>query len=190
MNAEHKRFKVAEISASGEVRAVFSTFNVVDLGGDCVEPGAISNGASVALSQWNHGSWNPGMPPIGVGKISTTSTEAIFEGRFLLDTAAGRDTFLIVRAMAEMGLGEWSYSLHNIESRKRRVGNREVRSISSVLVREVSPVMAAESLGTRTLTAKEHAELEAIRQSLDDAHEGALLIELTKYARHLMQATR
>ena len=186
---EHKRFK-AEISSNGEVRAVFSTFGVVDLGGDIVEPGAIAHGAKVAISTWNHGSWQPGQPPIGTGTIHTTSTEAILEGQFLLGTAAGRDTFAAVKAMAEMGLGEWSYSLHNIESRKRRVGNREVRSISSVLVREVSPVMAAESLGTRTLTAKEHAELEAIRQSLDDAHEGALLIELSKYARHLMQATR
>lgn len=164
---EAKQLKAVEVSPDGEVEAVFSTFDVVDLDDDIVLPGAIRHGQRVAISTWNHGSWNPGQPPIGIGTIHTTPTEAILRGRFLLNTAGGRDTFEAVAAMAKAGLGEWSYSLNDVVSTQRTYDGKRVRVISSVHVLEVSPVMRGASVNTRTLSAKDRELLEDVRRKVD-----------------------
>jgi hypothetical protein len=148
-----KRIKSVALDAEGKVTAVFSTFNVVDRDGDVVMPGAISHGR-VAISQWNHGSWNVGLPPVGIGVIGTTGSEAIMTGQFFMDTEAGYLTFRAVHALHVAGIGEWSYSLHGIVSRRWKVGGRDARIIDRVTVREVSPVMQGASINTRTLDAK------------------------------------
>ncbi len=175
-----------DLGPKGEVSAVFSTFDVVDHDGDVVRPGAIKAGPC-AISAWNHGSWNAGMPPVGVGHIRTTATEAILDGRFLLDQAAGRDTFLIVQAMHELGLGEWSYSLHDVIGRPVKLPSGTVQEISSMTVREVSPVMAAASMNTRTLSAKELAELARIRDSITSTAQSDVLTEFLRFQRSMVR---
>lgn len=136
---------------AGRVTAVFSTFGVIDSDGDVLLPGAFTDGAPVVISAYGHQS-HYGALPIGKGTIRTTSTEAILEGRFFLDTAAGRDTFQVVKELAE--LGEWSYSLHDVKSHRGELNGQVANFIESVRVKEVSPVLLGASVGTRTLAAK------------------------------------
>jgi hypothetical protein len=158
-----KRASRFEIDGDGQFEAVICTFNVRDHDGDVVVPGAITNDAACAISTWNHGSWQTGQPPVGRGRLRSTKTEAIVAGQFFMNTQAGAETFAAVKALHEVGIGEWSWSLHDVVGREGRMDGRTVRYIDKVRVRECSPVMRAASIGTRTLSAKELAVIDAAR---------------------------
>jgi len=66
----------------GRVQAAFSVFNNIDAGGDVVAPGAIEDGTEIMVSAWMHGSWTPGVLPLGRGRIRTTASEAIVDATF------------------------------------------------------------------------------------------------------------
>ena len=136
---------------AGTVEAVFSTFNVVDKDGDVTLPGAIKDGAEVVISAYGHTS-HSGMLPVGKGVIRTTDTEAIMDGTFFLNTAAGRDTFTVVKELG--GLGEWSYSLHDVISEPGVLDGQSVNYLKDITVKEVSPVLIGAGVNTRTLSAK------------------------------------
>lgn len=148
-----KSFGDVEVKSTsrGEVSAVFSRFSVVDLDNDVTLPGAIQDGAAVVISAYGHRS-HTGELPVGKGVIRTTSSEAILEGRFFLNTAAGRDTFEVVKELGP--LGEWSYSLHDVVSEAGTWEGRNVRILKSIRVKEVSPVLLGAGIDTRTLAAK------------------------------------
>lgn len=135
----------------GTVSAVFSTFNVKDSDGDVTLPGAIKDGTEVVISAYGHG-WRNGSLPVGKGLIRTTDTEAILEGQFFLDTVAGKDTFTVVKELG--GLGEWSYSLHNVVAKTGQFNGEQVKFLESIHVKEVSPVLLGAGVNTRTLVAK------------------------------------
>ncbi len=138
-------------AAKGEVSAVFSTFGVVDKDGDVTMPGAFEDGAPVRISAYQHKSWE-GALPVGKGVIRTTDTEAILEGRFFLQTAAGRDTFEVVKELG--GLQEWSYGFDIEEHSYEDRGDTRVRILEKSRVHEVSPVLLGAGVGTRTLAVK------------------------------------
>jgi hypothetical protein len=135
----------------GEVEAVFSTFNVIDKDGDVTLPGAIKDGAEVVISAYGHQS-HYGALPIGKGVIRTTETEATLQGKFFLNTTAGRDTFEVVKELGP--LGEWSYSLHDVVSKAGEINGQRVNFLESIFVKEVSPVLIGAGVNTRTLIAK------------------------------------
>jgi hypothetical protein len=138
----------------GLIRAIFSTFDVVDHDGDIVRPGAIPDGRTV-ISTFNHGSWDAARTPLGWGLITTSSKHAEVEAHFEMKAQHARDAFEVIRTLGEQGLQEWSYSLHGIKSTKQMIDGRSTRVITSMyLPREVSPVLAAASIGTRNLSAK------------------------------------
>jgi len=166
----------------GEVQAVFSTFDVVDFDGDVTKKDAFTSGAAVRISAWGHTSHGAALP-VGKGRIRTTPREAILDGRFFLDTAAGRDTFTVVKEMGD--LQEWSYGYEPIKFHFGNFEGRKVRFLEQVRVDEVSPVLRGAGVGTRTLGVKcdscaaktgpcpeELAELKAIRDkvALHEAH--------------------
>lgn len=142
----------------GEVEAVFATFNVVDHDGDLTVPEAITDGAKCVISQYGHTSW-AGELPVGHGTITKTATEAIFTGTFLMGTPHGRACFDTVKALADEGLGEWSYGLMNVKSERKTVDGRSVRVLKSIDIPEVSPVLVGAGIGTRTLSAKSGKQL-------------------------------
>lgn len=148
-----KRFSPAEVKATaeGKVTAVFSTFNAVDSDGDVTIPGAMQDGAEVVISSYGHTSWQ-GALPVGKGVIRTTADEAILEGQFFLDTAAGKDTFAVVKELA--GRGQWSYGYDVTDSDYGTFQGREVRFLKGLLVHEVSPVLVGAGINTRTLDTK------------------------------------
>jgi len=134
----------------GIVTAIVSTFGVVDLDGDIVEPGAMKSGP-IRVSAYGHTSWE-GALPVGKGYLHVEEDRAIAEMQFFMDTTHGRETFKTVKNMGE--LQEWSYSLQNIKASYEEIDGKLVRRIKAVDVHEVSPVLMGASIGTRTLGVK------------------------------------
>jgi len=180
----------------GEVQAVFSTFDVVDFDGDVTKKDAFTSGAAVRISAWGHTSHGAALP-VGKGRIRTTPREAILDGRFFLDTAAGRDTFTVVKEMGD--LQEWSYGYEPIKFHFGNFEGRKVRFLEQVRVDEVSPVLRGAGVGTRTLGVKcdscqaktgpcpdELAELAAIRDGVtlrEQFEKRAIIEEARKHLR-------
>lgn len=148
-----KSFSRVEIkdAAKGEVSAVFSTFGVVDSDGDVTLPDAFDGNTEVPISSYGHGSWGGGVP-VGKGRIRTTSTEAVLDGKFFLDTASGHDTFTAVKELGEMG--QWSYGYDPVESERGTFEGKDVRFLKRLKVHEVSPVLVGAGVATRTVSAK------------------------------------
>lgn len=149
---QHKMFAGAEIKAAqGLAVAVFSRFNVKDKDGDVTLSGAIRDGAETVIGAYQHTSWK-GALPVGRGRIRTTRTEARVEAQFFMDTASGRDTFAVVRELAE--LGEWSYGYDVLEASKGRFEGENVQFLKRLHVSEVSPVLVGAGVATMTESAK------------------------------------
>jgi len=140
-------------AAKGDVSAVFATFNVRDSDGDVTLHGAFEEGAPVVISSYNHTSWG-GNRPVGKGRIRTTKAEAILDGRFFLDTVDGRETFAVVKGLAESGLGEWSYGFDIEDADSGTFNGEDVQFLRRLKVFEVSPVMRGAGINTRTLAVK------------------------------------
>lgn len=139
---------------SGEIEAVFSTFDVVDKDNDVTLKGAFTEGAPVVISSYGHKSWD-GALPVGTGTIHEDGSKAIMKGRFLLNTTHGRDTWETVKELSAAGLQEWSYSLDQIVAKAGEFDGRKVRIISKVgFVKEVSPVLLGAGVDTMTLSTK------------------------------------
>jgi hypothetical protein len=154
-----KRFKLEDFKAedTGKVTCIFSRFNMRDHDGDVTVPGAFSEGAPVRISQWGHGSWSPGLLPVGKGAIASDDTVATMTGQFFLKTQAGADTFEVVREMGDMQ--EWSYQYDPVLSDTGDFEGEQVRFLRKLIVNEVSPVMLGAGIGTRTTSVKSLADM-------------------------------
>lgn len=135
---------------AGEVSAVFATLNVVDSHGDVTRSGAFAS-EDVRISAYGHESWY-GQLPVGRGSIREQGDEAIFTGKFFMETTAGRDTFHVVKAMGE--LQEWSYGFDVIEAAHGEIDGKSVQFLDKLKVHEVSPVLIGAGVNTRTLGVK------------------------------------
>lgn len=153
MSIETKTFTGVEIkdAAKGTVRAVFATLGVIDKDGDVVMKGAIPDGAEVVISAYSHTSWK-GSLPVGKGTIHEVGDEAILDGEFFMKTTHGVDTFETVKGLG--GLGEWSFSLQNVKASRGEIDGKTARLLSSIEVKEVSPVLVGAGVDTRTLEVK------------------------------------
>lgn len=150
---DSKRLSRVEIKNAdrGEVSAVFSTFNVVDSDGDVTLPDAFDGNGEVVISAYGHSSWGSGVP-VGKGRIRTTDSEAILDGQFFLDTQAGKDTFVAVKSLGD--LGQWSYGYDTVDAERGIHDGRDVQFLKKLKVWEVSPVLVGAGVNTRTLSAK------------------------------------
>ena len=155
MTQEHKGLARVEVKDEdrGEVVAVFATLDVIDSDGDVTVKGAFDDGAPVRISAYGHTSWE-GRLPVGKGTIREKGKEAILEGAFFLDTAAGRDTFTVVKELGAEGLQEWSYGYDPKEYSFGEFEGQQVRFLQKLKVHEVSPVLLGAGVGTRLLSAK------------------------------------
>lgn len=137
---------------SGEVEAVFATFNVRDHDGDVTVPGAFQDGAPVRISAYNHGSSLGPSLPVGKGSIRVTDEAAVMSGKFFLDTTQGRDTFTVVKEMGD--LQEWSYAYDILDAEMGTHEGQPAQFLRQLVVNEVSPVLLGAGIGTRTLSTK------------------------------------
>ncbi|MFI7678557.1 HK97 family phage prohead protease [Actinophytocola sp. NPDC049390] len=135
----------------GEVTAVFSTLDVEDKHGDVTLKGAFEDGAEVLISAYQHESWM-GSLPVGKGVIRETKTEAVFNGKFWLDTQTGADHFRAVKHAGD--LMEWSYGYDVVKASFGEHEDRSVRFLEKLKVHEVSPVLIGAGVNTRTLATK------------------------------------
>lgn len=146
----------------GEFEAVFATFNVVDHHGDITVPGAFTDGQPVIIESWNHG-WNL---PVGKGAIHSDEEKAWVEGQFLLDTQAGREHYLAIKALG--GLVEWSYTFDIEESVAEIRDGERVRVLKKMDVWGVGPVTRGAGIGTHTTVIKglDQARMQALHDLL------------------------
>jgi hypothetical protein len=142
----------ADVDGEGFVVARLCTFGVPDLQEDVVSPTAFGRvPQEVVCSAWNHSAYQAGHGalPVGVGLVRAEGNFGVFRGRLLLETAAGRDTFEVLKAMG--GRCQWSWGFALIRHHRGTVDNRPVRYLDEVVVNEVSPVLNAASIGSGTV---------------------------------------
>lgn len=146
----------------GEFRAVFATFNVIDHDGDVTVPGAFTDGQKVRIAYWAH-RWQD--LPVGRGEIHADDEKAWVDGRFFLDTMAGKETYQTVKNLDE--LQEWSYGFDVLEAEPGTFDGKDVMILRKLDVHEVSPVLLGAGIGTQTVAIKR-----ADKSANDDANEG------------------
>src|SRR5438309_4255377 len=91
---------------TGEFRATFSTFGVVDKDFDVTLPGAFVNGSKVVIGAYGHSTVSDHSLPVGIGTIQSDHRRAWVDAQFL-DTPGGRAHYETVKALG--ALQEWSY---------------------------------------------------------------------------------
>ena len=148
---------------AGEFRAVFATLNVIDRDGDVIVPGAFREGQAVRIAAWGHG-WH--QLPVGRGTIHSDDEKAWVDGNFFLDTTHGRETYLTVKALAE--LQEWSFGFDVLKRSQREFDGQDgVQFLEEIDVFEVSPVLLGAGIDTRTEYVKSAPEALTEGQILD-----------------------
>jgi hypothetical protein len=157
---ERKRFNIEfKADAEGSFRAVFATFDVIDHDGDVTRKGAFSEGAEVVIGAFGHDTQSL---PVGKGVLRQDLREAAVEGRFFLDTEAGKQTYQTVKNLGS--LQEWSYIYSPTKRSFGEFQGQQVRFLEEIKVYSVDPVLAGAGIGTRTtsikgqLTFVEHCE--------------------------------
>ena len=169
--------KLIEVKIDGEgegsVKAVFATMEVVDKDEDVTEPGAFKKGQSVILSDYNHGSipsfGSSGRPPVGKGFIQEVGDEALFTGKYFLDTTAGLDAYRTTKSMGDNQ--EWSYFYNVLKSEKGMKDGKSVRFLKALDVFEVSPVYRGAGEGTHTVSLKYAENFAAVLDSVQECLE-------------------
>ena len=153
-------------SATGEVVAVFSRFNVVDRDRDVTLPGAFEDGAPVRVSAYNHGSSAGQQLPVGKGVLSQDSDVAMATMQFFMGTVSGRETFEVVKAMSEApNLQEWSYNYDILDASSGvwpssdGSATQNVQLLKKLHVHEVSPVLVGAGVDTQTVSVKSVSEM-------------------------------
>jgi len=134
---------------AGQVKAAFATLNVIDMDGDVTLPGAFANGEPVRIAAWQH---NWGVLPVGKGTIGEENNQAVLNGQFFLDTNAGKEHYLTIKALGD--LQEWSYGFDVVDYELGKFNGQDVRFLKKLKVHEVSPVMLGAGIDTQTLYIK------------------------------------
>lgn len=137
----------------GAFAARFATLEVIDHDGDVILPGAIESGKEVAVCGWNH---DDDAPPVGVGVIRELGSALVCEGRFYTSTAAGRDTYQVVKERGQSQ--EWSFGFRIIDAEQGLWRGKPARLLRKLDVIEVSPVLRGAGIGTGTIIVKSVAQ--------------------------------
>ena len=134
---------------TGQFKAVFSWFDVVDKHGDVTLPGAFEDGSKVKIAYWGHRWENL---PVGRGEIHQDEEKAWVDAKFFMDTEAGLETYKTVKNLGE--LQEWSYGFETLESSDDTKDGQKVRVLKKLKTFEISPVFIGAGNNTQTLTIK------------------------------------
>lgn len=140
--------KADDGAEKGSFKAVFATMEVEDLDGDVTLPGAFGK-QTVLVEPWNH---NYQQLPVGRGTISEDDHDAVLDGKFFLDTAAGAEHYQVVKALAD--IQEWSYTFTITEAEYGKFNGRDVRFLKKLDVWGVGPVTRGAGIDTRVTDIK------------------------------------
>jgi hypothetical protein len=152
-----KRFRsqlklLGEDAPEGSVQAVFSTFDVRDMGNDVTLKSFFTDGQPIAMASWGH-MWN-NLPP-GKGVIRVQEKQALFDGQFFMDTISGQEHYKTIKHLG--GLQEWSFGFEVTEKRMGEFddGNDDqARFLVKGETYEVSPVLIGMNRDTYTQSIK------------------------------------
>jgi len=132
---------------TGEFEATFATLRVKDHHGDVTLPGAFMEGQAVIVEGWNH-NYNI---PAGEGVIRANEERAWVEGKFFLDTEAGRENYRTVKNLTK---AEWSYTFDILQGEPGEWNGEQVRLLKALDVVGVSPVTRGAGINTGTTMVK------------------------------------
>jgi len=142
------KIEVKADGEQGEFSAVFATLNVMDHDEDVTVPGAFGS-QRVLVEPWNH---NYQAPPVGKGTISEDGDQAVVNGKFFLDTEAGREHYTVVKNLEDMQ--EWSYTFRITDADEGVFEGMQVRFLRKLEVIGVSPVTEGAGIDTHTVAIK------------------------------------
>jgi hypothetical protein len=156
------------IADEGKVRAIVTTFDVVDNDGEVTCSGAIPDGMKCTASAYNHdtvinkltGMELPDAPPVAKGVIRIEGSKAVAYLDYFMETQRGREAFLTVKAMGADQAWSFAYRKMRVEQPssewKAKGARRMLAELGPLLdgAMEVSPVKMPGGKGTRTLGAK------------------------------------
>lgn len=156
MDMEKKSISI-ELKAEkeGSFIARIATLNVRDKDNDITRPGAFTEGKTVLVSAYMHGSWM-GKLPVGKATIHEQGDEVIADGQFNLKTSEGRDTYEAVKFAPE--LQEWSYGFYPIETEDGKDEEEGARILKKLDEKEISPVLVGAGVNTAVLAIKSGEE--------------------------------
>lgn len=174
---EAKSLAPPTLADQGQVEAIVATLDTVDRDYDVIPRDAFPSGAKVKMSSYDHSSINalrygsgfPDQPPVGKGAIFIEGDKAIFRGQYNMETIAGREAFLTAKAMGADQ--EWSFGYRKLQVDRpsnELAAKGAKRVLSKLGPLEVSPVLLAGGVGTRTV---------ALKSASDEAKETVPLIE-------------
>ena len=160
---------------TGQVKAVFSVFNEVDSDNDVVLPRSIRSGYGDkgVVMVWGH-DWKH---IIGKGKIVQDDDKATFEGKFNMNTEAGREAYETVKAMDDLQQWSFGFEVHDSEKGMFTKGNgeeQEVRFLKDVKVWEVSPVLVGANQNTHTVGIKEQTQKDLDEEVKEDSKKSGM----------------
>lgn len=138
----------------GAFRATIATFNTVDHDGEVTLAGAFPEGKKILVSAYMHTSWD-GALPVGSGVVHQDQKKAWVEGKFWLDTEAGKQHYLALKNALADGVGsEWSYGFRVMKSSTDAAQLEKYdgawRILEQVDPFEASPVLRGAGIDTRT----------------------------------------
>ena len=156
MDIERKGIKVdLKDAKDGSFVARIATLNVRDKDNDITRPGAFTEGKTVLVSAYMHGSWM-GRLPVGKATIHEQGDEVVAEGQFNLNTTEGRDTYEAVKFAPE--LQEWSYGFYPELTEEGQDDEAGARILVKVNEKEISPVLVGAGVNTGILAIKSGEE--------------------------------
>lgn len=162
VKVQRKAFGPIEFKADqpGAFRAILARFDTgPDKEGDVyLGPEAWPVGKSIVISAYMHTSWG-GVLPVGKGTVGADAKSAWVDGEFFLNTTGGKDTYNVVKALAESGQGEWSYGYDAVDFSTEAkdlepYGTGAKRLLKELDVFEGSPVLVGAGNGTGTESIK------------------------------------
>lgn len=104
MNTKDYRLDVKSVSEEGEFEGMLSVYNVVDLGGDLVEPGAftktIEENSGTVPMLWQHDTTQP----IGTLQLKETADGLAVRGKLILTVQRAREAYDLLKSGSIRGL--------------------------------------------------------------------------------------
>lgn len=145
------------IEEDGSVHVAFAQTDAVDLDQDYTFAGAFPDGKSAPMSAFGHNSWGPekgrqSLLPVGIGQVKERAGWAVYDGRFLIETTHGRDTYLTVKALGPSQ--QWSYGYDVLEKAAPPPGVKARRGLKRLDVHEISPVLLGAQPNAHTMAIK------------------------------------
>ncbi len=172
MDTEYKTLVIKEVTDTGRIEAVISTFGR-DRDGDVMTREAFHGSQGKAIPMvWSH-NWDQ---PIGKGVVSVGASGAVFSGEFNLATSAGREAYEAVKFAGELQEYSIGFRIKDAERGYEEADGKRIptRFIKDLELFEASPVLVGAAYNTGTLAIKEAKSEEDIHEqikALKDAHD-------------------